>query len=427
MAEIKLKMTFEERLHQLGAIIDQHLPNAAIIMPPLRDKSTSALLKMLVLLDVSRLRKHMFVTEKIIRKEVPHLLSTAAYPPHYPSFLNSEGMAGANPIVLTVPKIRYLVQETISGAPVTARFPVLQLILTDEFFYGLCGIQTMENFQQIVMMIYDEISTKALEKLATVYDIHPSGKTDARFGFTYFSIPVQLSQNAKIFINATKCSMPRPKPKTRKELLFKGEFTGGIYPTYYLHNLTYNCGVKDDVLKNLIYCSFFRLAINQAQSLTQYEAFHYHLKPGAKEKYTIRTFFEEDHIMTLGMYRLGRRVHLPVEYIERINYEFNAENYVKGMMAPLSTQSFLESFDGQALVRILESIPNFVYAFNSKQRALIASHHNTVVVGRSGTGKTTCAVMRMIGIRLLEIANANLKKGINKIRYQDLCESEISF
>ena len=46
----------------------------------------------------------------------------------------------------------------------------------------------------------------------------------------------------------------------------------------------------------------------------------------------------------------------------------------------------------------------------------------TLVVGRSGTGKTTCAVMRMIGYRLLEIAKRNLQNGVRKIRHEDLCD-----
>jgi hypothetical protein len=123
------------------------------------------------------------------------------------------------------------------------------------------------------------------------------------------------------------------------------------------------------------------------------------------------------------MYRLNRELTCPIEFIDKTSDEFTADNYVRKMTSPIDTQHFLENFDGAAMVKVLESIPNFVYAFSEQQRKLISSHHNTVVVGRSGTGKTTCAVMRMIGIRLLEIASYNSKRGIKKIRYQDLCNS----
>ena len=70
---------------------------------------------------------------------------------------------------------------------------------------------------------------------------------------------------------------------------------------------------------------------------------------------------------------------------------------------------------------ILNNIPNLCYMFSDTQQRLISEENNTVVVGRSGTGKTTCAVMRMIGLRLLILSNIYTSSKKTKLKYEELC------
>lgn len=50
------------------------------------------------------------------------------------------------------------------------------------------------------------------------------------------------------------------------------------------------------------------------------------------------------------------------------------------------------------LVPFLEKIPNFVYHLSKQEKQIIELKGNMIVIGRSGTGKTTCALLRLFSL-----------------------------
>lgn len=59
------------------------------------------------------------------------------------------------------------------------------------------------------------------------------------------------------------------------------------------------------------------------------------------------------------------------------------------------------------LVPFLEKIPNFAYHLSSQEREIIELKGNIIIIGRSGTGKTTCALLRLFSLEtLLKIKSA---------------------
>jgi len=49
----------------------------------------------------------------------------------------------------------------------------------------------------------------------------------------------------------------------------------------------------------------------------------------------------------------------------------------------------------------LEKVPNFKFKLTNQQREVLFTNGNLIIVGRSGTGKTTCAMLRLFGIEYL--------------------------
>lgn len=56
---------------------------------------------------------------------------------------------------------------------------------------------------------------------------------------------------------------------------------------------------------------------------------------------------------------------------------------------------------GNNFVKLLTSIPNFRIKLTDEQNDTVSSQGNIVILGRSGTGKTTCAILRMFASDLL--------------------------
>ena len=57
------------------------------------------------------------------------------------------------------------------------------------------------------------------------------------------------------------------------------------------------------------------------------------------------------------------------------------------------------SFEKSAeLIPFLENIPNFTYKLSKQEKQVIELKGNVVVIGRSGTGKTTCALLRLFSL-----------------------------
>ena len=73
------------------------------------------------------------------------------------------------------------------------------------------------------------------------------------------------------------------------------------------------------------------------------------------------------------------------------------------------------------LESILKKIPNFKFNFTENQLKMMTSTSKAIIsCGRSGTGKSSCALLRMIGIDLMYIATQKLKSGKKKISSEDI-------
>lgn len=398
-----------------------------------RESAKGMSLIVLMIYDIFRgIRKYSFCTKKIILKELGHLLNRNQFPAHYPSCLNS-AEAGCNLAFLSLSNIKSI-HYTLRGIFNIEKDneALIYAIPSDEMFQQLCT--SRNDVMNLFMLLMDFLLVSDSKSQSSYYSelpvTHPQKLLDK--SLHYFNRSKRLKRGMIGYINYTNFIHIVPRRGTRKQLLISGELYSDMYAAVYISSYTYEPWIHDS-LKPILYSNFYKYAIVNTSSIKNYTIystpkidFCFHIKPGKKEYFQVRNSLDPDYVVTSSMYRLNRSLQCPIEFIDKTSDEFTADNYVRKMTSPLDTQHFLENFDGAAMVNILESIPNFVYAFSEQQRKLISSHHNTVVVGRSGTGKTTCAVMRMIGIRLLEIASYNSKRGIKKIRYQDLCNSSQS-
>ena len=59
---------------------------------------------------------------------------------------------------------------------------------------------------------------------------------------------------------------------------------------------------------------------------------------------------------------------------------------------------FVDFESAKSLVELLTKIPNFRVKLKKKKKNVIGENGNVMVIGRSGTGKTTCAVLRLFSI-----------------------------
>lgn len=69
----------------------------------------------------------------------------------------------------------------------------------------------------------------------------------------------------------------------------------------------------------------------------------------------------------------------------------------------------------QGFIRLLEAIPNFRIRLTEEERDLIGTPGDVLAIGRSGTGKTTCAVLRLFASEVLfkfRSQNIKAKKGL---------------
>jgi tetratricopeptide (TPR) repeat protein len=384
-------------------------------------------LVLLVAVDIIRgIRKYAFCTNGNIERSLGHLLEANGFPAHYPKFLNPR-TDGKNAVCFGAKTIK-TIYHFLDGAPefMQCTRSRVHTMVSDDLFSQILNITTAKDITSICFTLlyltsFDHHDGKYVTlNLPTAHDQSRQERTFKSCQYSWF---VSLS-SFSAYLNFAEFFRVVPRFGTRVKLLEGGELTSAICPAVYFSSLS-NTAQRDDVIKPIFLCNFYRQCLNslvkEKEGIKGFIPFHFHLKPGKKERFEIIDTLQPDYVVTSKMVRTNRTIKLPFQVIEKISWEFNADNYIRTMTSPIETQDFLEDFDGKALLKILESIPNFVYAFSEQQRNLISSHHNTVVVGRSGTGKTTCAVMRMIGIRLLEVANKNIKKGIKKIRYRDLC------
>jgi Lhr-like helicase len=62
---------------------------------------------------------------------------------------------------------------------------------------------------------------------------------------------------------------------------------------------------------------------------------------------------------------------------------------------------FVDFQSAKSLVELLTKIPNFKVNLTPQEKNVIGENGNVLVIGRSGTGKTTCAVLRLFSIEML--------------------------
>lgn len=66
-------------------------------------------------------------------------------------------------------------------------------------------------------------------------------------------------------------------------------------------------------------------------------------------------------------------------------------------------------------MELLTKIPNFKVELTEQEKDVIGENGNVLVIGRSGTGKTTCAVLRLFAIEML----FKIRLSLSKKKYQD--------
>ena len=80
-----------------------------------------------------------------------------------------------------------------------------------------------------------------------------------------------------------------------------------------------------------------------------------------------------------------------------------------------------ENLGKYEMQKILRRIPGFDFKFTKEQLKMINDgNKRTIIIGRSGTGKSTCAILRMLAIDLLFIARKCLLEKQYKVTADDL-------
>lgn len=76
---------------------------------------------------------------------------------------------------------------------------------------------------------------------------------------------------------------------------------------------------------------------------------------------------------------------------------------------------FVDFQSAKTLVELLTKIPNFKINLTEQEKDVIGQNGNVLVIGRSGTGKTTCAVLRLFSIQML----FKIRLSIYKKKYEE--------
>ena len=111
------------------------------------------------------------------------------------------------------------------------------------------------------------------------------------------------------------------------------------------------------------------------------------------------------------------------EYQTSLQIDQEVEEYYKSIKKPfeeLRVQT-CRQYGRYKLEEYLEKIPGFGFKFTENQLKMINGKHRcSVVIGRSGTGKSTCAILKMIAIDLLFISMVSIKQGKDALTSEDI-------
>lgn len=73
-------------------------------------------------------------------------------------------------------------------------------------------------------------------------------------------------------------------------------------------------------------------------------------------------------------------------------------------------KKYVDFNSAKNLVELLRKIPNFRIKLTDEEKNVVGQNGNVMVIGRSGTGKTTCAVLRLFAIEMLFKIRVSLNK-----------------
>lgn len=79
---------------------------------------------------------------------------------------------------------------------------------------------------------------------------------------------------------------------------------------------------------------------------------------------------------------------------------------------------FVDFQSAKSLVELLTKIPNFKVNLTEQEKDVIGENGNVLAIGRSGTGKTTCAVLRLFSIEML----FKIRLSLYKKKFQNTIE-----
>lgn len=94
----------------------------------------------------------------------------------------------------------------------------------------------------------------------------------------------------------------------------------------------------------------------------------------------------------------------------------NDKTHENSLIKQLADSGSCEDF-----LKVLNTIPNFKIKLTEEQQELVASSGNVLTIGRSGTGKTTCSILRMFSSEI--IFKYRAQRGKRKLTPDDLNKS----
>ena len=161
------------------------------------------------------------------------------------------------------------------------------------------------------------------------------------------------------------------------------------------------------------YLPFFCVDLNDAWE-REFEVDEIDLEKEQEEK--ILKDYEEDMKRRYEIFKNKKKAVPDTAQVIDINKE---------KMQKLRT-SVCESFSETNLDTILQKIPNFKFQFTEDQLAMMNSKNkNTLIIGRSGTGKSTCAILRMLAIDLLFIGKKVIRSKRSSVESSDMLPTGI--
>ena len=128
--------------------------------------------------------------------------------------------------------------------------------------------------------------------------------------------------------------------------------------------------------------------------------------------------------LDLTLKKLGESLELETEKKKRRKEKVNnsqIEKRKKKIHSAKLRKKVCNGLENQKMEKILRRVPGFSFDFTNDQLKMLNNgNKRAIVIGRSGTGKSTCAVLRMLAIDLLYIAKKCLKEKKDRVEADDL-------